>query len=134
MNRSTASIRITRVADNGELAKQMAPHMTNFGKALGARMQRTVPKRSWALHDTITADTEVNGNTVETTVGFGGGDVGYGLIVERGSSIQPAQPFARPAMLQSKAGDLNYSGDGPKTHGVVSASTRRARTRARGKR
>lgn len=131
MNDSTMRISITRVLDNGDLAKQMAPHMERLGSAIGARMQRLVPKRSWALHDTVSTETEVSGASVTTSIGFGSSDVDYGLVVERGSSKQMAQPFARPALLQSKAGDLNYSGGGIKTHGVVSSTTRRSRSRSR---
>ena len=50
---------------------------------------------------------------------------------ELGRRGQAAQPFARPALLQSKAGDLNYSGKGIARHGVVSVSTRRSRVRNR---
>lgn len=131
LGNATMRIEITKTAANGELARQLLPHMQRFGDALGARMQRLVPKRSWALHDTISAETEQSGDVVTTTVGFGSGDVDYGLHVERGTSRQAAQPFARPALLQSKAGDLNYAGKGITRHGVVSISTRRQRVRNR---
>ena len=129
----TTRIRITRVTDGDEIARQMLPHMEGLGQAVGARMQRLVPKRSWALHDTIATETELKGSRVTTTVGFGDDDeVDYGLDVERGTSKMRAQPFARPALLQSKAGDLNYSGAGIRRHGVISVSSRRTRLRARG--
>lgn len=129
----TTHIRITRVTDGDEIARQMLPHMEGLGQAVGARMQRLVPKRSWALHDTIATETELKGSRVTTTVGFGDDDeVDYGLDVERGTSKMRAQPFARPALLQSKAGDLNYSGAGIRRHGVISVSSRRTRLRARG--
>ena len=127
----TTRIRITKITDGGDLARQIEPRMAALGEAIGARMQRLVPKRSWALHDTIGAETERKGSRVTTTVGFGSEDVDYGLHVERGTSRQKAQPFARPALLQSKAGDLNYSGKGITRHGVVSVSTRRSRVRNR---
>ena len=130
----TTRIRITRVADGDDLARQMVPHMEALGQAIGARMQRLVPKRTWALHDTIQTATERNGSKVTTEVGFGGGDVDYGLHVERGTSRQKAQPFARPALAQSRAGDLNYTGRGIVAHGVRSPSTRRTRLRNRGTR
>jgi len=128
---NTARIRITRVLDPGELGRQIEPSMSKLGNAMGARMQRVVPKRSWALHDTISETTERYGDRVVTTVGFGGGEVDYGLDVERGTSRMAAQPFARPAFAQTTGKDLNYSGKGIVTHGVVSFSTRRTRTRAR---
>lgn len=127
----TTRIRITKITDGDDLARQIEPHMAALGEAIGARMQRLVPKRSWALHDTIGAETERNGAKVTTTVGFGSDEVDYGMHVERGTSRQAAQPFARPALLQSKAGDLNYSGKGITRHGVVSVSTRRSRVRNR---
>ncbi len=131
MNDATMRIEITKVVDNGELARQIAPAMEKLGQAIGARMQRLVPKRSWALHDSISTETEVGNSRVTTTIGFGSDDVDYGLHVERGTSRQAAQPFARPALLQSKAGDLNYGGKGVTRHGVVSISTRRQRVRNR---
>lgn len=132
----TTRIRITRVTDGDEIARQVLPHMEALGQAVGARMQRLVPKRTWALHDTISTETERKGSRVTTTVGFGdpGGTppVDYGLEVERGTSKMRAQPFARPALAQSRAGDLNYSGAGIRRHGVRTITSRRTRLRARG--
>ena len=127
----TTRIRITRAVDPGALGAQIETHMAKLGQAIGDRMQRVVPKRTWALHDTVNAETERKGSRIVTTVGFGSESVDYGLMVERGTSQMRAQPFARPALLQSKAGDLDYSGKGITTHGVVSVSTRRQRTRQR---
>ena len=128
----TTRIRITRVTDGDEIARQMLPHMEALGQAVGVRMQRLVPKRTWALHDTIFSETERKGSRVTTTVGFGNDKVDYGLEVERGTSKMRAQPFARPALAQSKAGDLNYSGAGIRRHGVRTITSRRSRLRARG--
>lgn len=116
-------IRITRVIAPGELAAQVERPMRNAGNAIGRRMQRLVPKRTWALHDTIKTSTERRGGKVVTTVGAGGTTssgkrVTYALHVERGTSTMAAQPYMRPALLQTKSADLNYSGDGPVTHGV----------------
>ncbi len=124
-------IRITRTVQPGAIGRQIEPHMRKLGQAVGARMQRIVPKRTWALHDSINAETVTRGDRVTTTIAFGGGKVDYGLLVERGTSRMRAQPFARPALLQSKAGDLRYSGVGIKRHGVIDVSTRRTRTRQR---
>lgn len=124
-------IRITKVTNGAELARQALPHMEALGQAIGARMQRLVPKRTYALNDSIFTETEASGTRITTTVGFGNEKVKYGLLVERGTSKMRAQPFARPALLQSKAGDLNYSGKGITTHGVVTFSTRRTRMRTR---
>lgn len=128
----TTRIRITRVTDGDEIARQVLPHMEALGQAVGARMQRLVPKRTWALHDTISTETERKGSRVTTTVGFGNDKVDYGLEVERGTSKMRAQPFARPALAQSRAGDLNYRGAGIRRHGVRTITSRRTRLRARG--
>lgn len=128
----TTRIRITRVTDGDEIARQMLPHMEALGQAVGARMQRLVPKRTWALHDTISTETERKSSRVTTTVGFGSDKVDYGLEVERGTSKMRAQPFARPALAQSRAGDLNYRGAGIRRHGVRTITSRRTRLRARG--
>ena len=66
------------------------------------------------------------------TVGFGNDKVDYGLEVERGTSKMRPQPFARPALAQSRAGDLNYRGAGIRRHGVRTITSRRTRLRARG--
>lgn len=125
-------IRITRVVDDDELGRQIEPKMRNLGEAIGARMQRLVPKRTWALHDSIVTDTERTGARVVTQVGAGNDDVDYALHVERGTSRAKAQPFMRPAFAQTTGRDLNFSGRGIVAHGVFSASTRRARVRKRG--
>lgn len=110
---------ITRVTDADELARQIEPKMQNLGNAIARRMQRLVPKRTWALHDTITTGTDRQGGTVRTEVGVGSDEVDYWQHVERGTSRQAAQPYMRPALLQSRAGDLTTSGEGPRQHGVV---------------
>jgi len=130
----TTRIRITRVTDGDEIARQMVPKMESLGQAVGARMQRLVPKRTWALHDTIDTETTRTGSKVTTVVGFGGGSVDYGMHVERGTSRMAAQPFARPALAQSRAGDFYFEGRGILRHGVTAAGTRRTRLRKRGTR
>lgn len=129
---NTARIRITRVVGDAELGRQIEPKMEALGQAVGARMQRLVPKRTWALHDSISSSTERKGAKVVTTVGFGSDDVGYGLAVERGTSKMRAQPFARPALAQTTGSDLRYRGKGITTHGVITFSTRRSRVKDRG--
>ncbi|UYL87141.1 hypothetical protein QEH40_gp20 [Microbacterium phage OscarSo] len=128
---NTAKIRITRVVNEEELGRQIEPKMEALGQALGARMQRLVPKRTWALHDTIDTETTRAGAKVTTVVGFGSDEVDYGLDVERGTSKMRAQPFARPAFEQTTGRDLRYSGKGVTRHGVVSFSSRRNRARGR---
>lgn len=118
----TSSFRITRKANPDIMAGMVERSMTNLGGAIAARAQRIVPKRTWALHDSITTKTERRGPKVVTEVGAGGGDVDYALYVERGTSRQRAQPYLRPALLQSVATDL-ASRARPKKHGR--ATTRR---------
>lgn len=133
---SEARIRVTRVAVPAELAELVEPGMQNLGNAMARRMQRLVPKRTWALHDTIDASTERRGGKVTTTVAFGDPTgtpkVDYGMSVERGTSKMRAQPFARPAFAQTTGRDLLYEGPGATRHGVATFSTRRSRVRARG--
>lgn len=128
---STARIRITRVVAPEELTAQILPKMEALGSAIGARGQRIVPKRTWALHDSFSADTQVVGATVVTTVGVGGEGVEYAMDVERGTSRMVGQPYLRPAFEQTTASDLRYRGKGITQHGIVAFSTRRARARAR---
>lgn len=116
---------ITKTADPAEIARQLEPKMRNLGNAIARRMQRLVPKKTWALHDTVDTETEVNGGTVTTRAGAGGGKVGYALHVERGTSKMAAQPYMRPALLQSRAGDFNES-RGPVNHGVQVEQRRQA--------
>jgi HK97 gp10 family phage protein len=122
---------ITRDVDPDELGEQIEPKMRNLGNAIAGRMQRLVPKRTWALHDTIVAGTERNGAKVRTEVGAGDSRVDYEMHVERGTSRQKAQPYMRPALLQSRASDLNFAGGGPTRHGVVRVETRRTRAAKR---
>lgn len=130
----TARIKITRVTDGDEIATQLVPRMEALGQAVGARMQRLVPKRTWALHDTIATTTERVGSKVVTNITAGSGSVDYALHVERGTSRMAAQPYMRPALAQSRAGDLEYTGRGIVSHGVISISSRRQRLRKRGSR
>lgn len=100
-------IRITKLVSDDELGRQLEPKMANLGQAIARRMQRLVPKRTWNLHDTIAADTEREGGKVTLQVGVGGnGEADYWEHVERGTSRQKAQPYMRPALLQSTGRDL----------------------------
>jgi HK97 gp10 family phage protein len=104
--------------------------MERLGQAIGARAQRLVPKRTWALHDTISTKTTVNGAKVTTIVGAGSAEVDYALHVERGTSRAAAQPYLRPALAQTRASDLLYSGRGITQHGVTPVRpSRRRRSR-----
>lgn len=131
---AAARIVITRVIAPSELGEQVEPKMRNLGNAIGRRMQRLVPKKTWALHDSIEVATDRDGAKVTTQVGVGGTvngvEVDYWDYVERGTSRQKAQPYMRPALLQSRAGDfLNESPLGP-TKGARQERTRQRRADA----
>lgn len=103
---------LTRVIAAGELADDLAPAMRRLTNALHRRAQRLVPKRTWNLHDTLTSGVEVDGSKVRGIVGVGGptdaapDGAAYWDYVETGTSRMRAQPYLRPAMLQSKSADL----------------------------
>lgn len=103
---------ITRELGPGELADEVEPAMRRLTNAMHRRAQRLVPKRTWRLHDTLTSDVEVEGATVRGIVGVGGptdaepDGADYWDYVEGGTSRQRAQPYMRPALLQSKSADL----------------------------
>lgn len=127
---SGARIRITRTVNDRELVAQVLPKMEALGQAIGARAQRLVPKKTWALHDSISSSTDVRGSSVVAIVGAGGNGIDYAMHVERGTSRMAAQPYLRPAMLQMKASDLAGGGRGIVTHGV-GASPKRPTRRGR---
>lgn len=128
---SDVRIRVIRVVDDDELGRQIEPKVSSLMQAMGARAQRIVSKRTWALHDTIEATTERRGAKVIGTLGAGGDGVDYAMDVERGTRKMSAQPYLRPAFAQTTGRDLGYSGKGIIRHGVVTFSSRRTRARAR---
>lgn len=97
---------ITKTTDGAEIARQVAPRMEALVGAVAKRARRLVPKRSWDLHNTIKPSVTVAGPVVKGRVTAGGGKVNYALFVERGTSRMAAQPYLRPALLQTKASDL----------------------------
>jgi HK97 gp10 family phage protein len=109
-----AGLRITHIGDSDDVAKAIEPKMRNLGKAMKRRAERLVPKRTFNLHDTLTEATEREGGKVTTQLGVGGPINGkkadYWEHVERGTSRQAAQPYLRPAMLQSQPSDLENGG------------------------
>lgn len=108
----SARIRITRLADDSVLAPQLERAVDNLAGNVMVRMRRLVPKRSFRLNDTIERQpTRRDGGKVTGSVTFGGKVVrdqfvGYHLHVEYGTSRAPAQPYARPALYQSRSSDL----------------------------
>ncbi len=131
MARADFRLRITKVYPAGDLMDQITPKMRNLGAAIGRRMQRLVPKRTWALHNSIFHDTEASSTRVTTTVGF---TEPYGLMVEKGTSRMRAQPFARPALLQSSGRDFKDSGLGLNQHAIVEFLSQREKRRRRNQR
>lgn len=107
-----ARIRITKVLAPDELGDEIEEPMRNLGNALGRRMQRLAPKATWRLHDSIQKpETEVRGAKVTTSIAFGGRMVSgkmvdYHLLVEDGTSKMAAQPYAKPALYQTRSADL----------------------------
>lgn len=104
---------ITRTLGADDLADEIVPAMRRLTNAMHRRAQRLAPKRTWRLHDTLTSDVEVDESKVRGIVGVGGptdaepDGADYWDYVEGGTSRQRAQPYMRPALLQSKAADLD---------------------------
>lgn len=108
---NTMRMRVTKIASPKELDDVMLSAGTNLGNAIGRRGRRLVPKRTWALHDTIRADAKVVAPGKVLVAVKAGGTVNgrivtYAALVERGTSKQAAQPYLRPALMQSKSRDL----------------------------
>lgn len=108
-------IRITRTATPEQMADELRPAMRRLTNAIHRRAQRLVPKRTWALHDSIVSDVEDRSpGRIVGIVGVGGltngTRVDYWDYVERGTSRQKAQPYMRPALLQSGQRDLTFVG------------------------
>jgi hypothetical protein len=118
----TGEIRITHVADSRALIPQVLPKMQSLSGAMGRRAQRLVPKRTWALHDSIENETTVEGSRIVARVTVG---TGYWSYVERGTSRMAAQPYMRPAFLQTSAADFTGGGSGTSAHGIVRDTTER---------
>ncbi len=107
-----ARITITRVIGAADLAAEIEPAMQRLVNAIHRRAQRLVPKRTWNLHDTLVNGVEVRGPRVVGVVGVGGSTnaapegADYWDYVEHGTSRMRAQPYLRPALLQSRSADL----------------------------
>lgn len=124
------SFRITKSASQRDLLDVIVPKMQNLGNAIATRAQRLVPTDTFALHDSIDTETTIRGGIVRTEVGAGDAEVDYALFVEQGTSRAPAQPYLRPAMLQTRSSDLNFAGGSPSRHGIRTRTiTRRATSR-----
>lgn len=95
-----AGFRITRTSPERVIDQLIAP-MTRLGKGIERRAKLLVPKDTFALNDSIRSETKREGNHVVAEITAGGGDVTYALYVEYGTSRMRAQPYLRPAMLQS---------------------------------
>lgn len=108
----TARFKIVKMAPGSAMTTALEPAVTNLANAIAKRMRRLVPKRSYRLHDTIEVQPAKSvAGKVTASVTFGGKItrgklVDYHLMVERGTSKMAAQPFARPALYQSRSSDL----------------------------
>jgi len=108
---NSATIRITRYHDRAILP-QVETGVDNLAGNIVVRMRRLVPKRSFRLYDSIEKlPTTVTGSKVKGGVRVGGKSVrgkyvGYHLMVDKGTSRMAAQPYIRPALYQSRSGDL----------------------------
>lgn len=105
------TMRVTKVAAPSVLDADLLKAGLNLGNAIGRRGRRLVPKRSWALHDTIRSGAKITapGKAVVTVTAGGnvnGIDVDYAAHVERGTSKMRAQPYLRPALMQSRDRDM----------------------------
>lgn len=108
---SGAKMRITKVAAPGVLDDDLLVMGNNLGNAIGRRARRIVPKRTWRLHDSIRVTTKMLAPGKVRTVVTAGGIVNGVLVdyageVERGTSKMRAQPYLRPAVMQSRERDL----------------------------
>lgn len=108
----SAYIRITKITAPEVIGKQLETPVNNLAQNIAVRMRRLVPKASFRLRDTIeVVPATSKGGEVTASVRFGGKFirgkmVDYHLFIERGTSRMKAQPYARPALYQSKSLDL----------------------------
>lgn len=115
-------IRITKVIAAATLGDDIEAAMEKLGNAILRRTQLIVPKRTWHLHDSLTKNVSRSGTKVTLTVGS---SVKYSVFVENGTSRMAAQPYLRPALLQSKSADLTGSVEPRGPHGVSSGRRKR---------
>lgn len=112
MAQLSATIRITRVISDDELGSQLVGPVDSLTSAMTKRAKRLAPKRSFRLEDSIERiPAKQIGAKVKGGVRVGGKVVrgkyvGYHLLVERGTSKMRAQPYMRPALLQTRSSDL----------------------------
>jgi len=119
----TARVRITRIIAADEIAAQIEPAMKRLLNAMHRRAQRAVPKRTFNLHDTLETTVELRGSRIVGTLAAGGKTpaapkgADYALFVEQGTSRMSAQPYLRPALLQSRNVDLLFKGEPDRPRG-----------------
>jgi hypothetical protein len=110
----SARIRITRLIATRDLADELQPAMRRLANAMHGRAQLTVPKDTWTLHDTLESDVSVRHGLIVATLAAGGptgaapDGAPYALHVEGGTSRMRAQPYLRPALLQTTSADLKH--------------------------
>lgn len=99
-------VTVTKTATDAEVAAALEPAVASLMRAMLGRAKRLVPKKSWDLHNSLGTEVTREGANVVGVLYAGGGVVDYAEHVERGTSRARAQPYLRPALLQSKAADL----------------------------
>lgn len=104
------TIDVTQTASDEEVARLLEPGMRNLLASMERRAKRLVPFLSGDLHDSIGTEVTREGANVVGQLYAGSDKVDYALFVERGTSRARAQPYLRPAMLQSTARDLRAGG------------------------
>ncbi len=125
------TLRIVRDLQPDDLGVQIEAKIANMMNAMAARSQRLVPKRTFALNDSIATETKRDGSKVTGSLSAGGDGVDYALYVERGTSRAKAQPFLLPALLQPTSTDFFFGGSGATQHGIRAVSSSRSRRRGR---
>lgn len=93
-------------ASDAELATLVEPAIRSLMGAMLTRAKRLVPKRTWRLHDTLSTEVTREGGVVVGVLSAGSSEVTYARFVELGTSRQKAQPYLRPALLQTHGRDL----------------------------
>jgi len=96
-----------------DIDDQAETFMSKLGDEMLVRTQRLVPKRTWALHDSLTKEVERAEHVIVVSVGVdpsargvepGAADpADYVTDVELGNSRQAPQPFLKPALMQTIA-------------------------------
>lgn len=115
-DRRSMSITITgtpNMSGARETDEQIGAAMRKLMGNMKRRAIRLVPKKSRALMRSIDYDLVSEGGEWIGTL-YAGTDVegtdAYALIIEKGNSQRAAQPYLRPALMQTRAVDMTQGG------------------------